>query len=201
LIDNNRVEQSTKDGQVSLEMRRRQLGLEMTTLENDFNLYRSSTSAGGSRKASIAFSIAFTALANGAAFGAPIWQKDLGAFVPGQDGHHSRGGFFSNEIQSSIMDTERADSQANPNTVKKMSMPVSFTVVGCVKNGQFASGPYTFQVESYNDGVRLPASLAPYEGKTIQIDGLLSPGDHLTPHKFAIVDDKCRPDLHSSKFN
>jgi hypothetical protein len=177
------------------------MGLEMKTMGNDFELYRSSTSAGGAKKASIAFSIAFTILANGAVFGGPIGQKDLVAFVPGQDGHHSRGGFFSNEIQSSIMDTERADSQVNPNTVKKMSMPVSYTVVGCVKNGQFTSGLYTFQVELYNDGVRRPVSLTPYEGKTIQIDGFLSPGDHLTPHKFAIVDDKCRPDLHSSKFN
>jgi hypothetical protein len=182
-------------------MRRRQLGLEMTTMGNDFELYRSSTSPGGARKASIAFSIAFTILANGAAFGGPIGQKDLVAFVPGQDGHHSRDWFFTNENQPGIMDTERAESQTNPIAVKKMSMPVSFTVVGCVKNGQFTSGLYSYQVELYNNGVRRPVSLAPYEGKTIQIDGFLSPGDHLTPHKFAIVDDKCRPDLHSSKFN
>ena len=177
------------------------MGLEMKPMGSDFKLYRSIAYAGDAKRASIAFSIVFTVLAKGAAFGGPIGQKDLGAFVPGPDGHHSRDGFLSNEIQSRIMDNQRADSQVNPNTVKKMSMPVSYTVVGCVKNGQFTSGSYTFQVESYNDGVRRPVSLTPYEGKTIQIDGFLSPGDHLTPHKFEIVDDKCRPDLHSSKFN
>jgi hypothetical protein len=140
-------------------------------------------------------------LANGTAFGIPIGQKCLGAFISGRSEHHHGAGFFFNENQLGIIDKDRADSQANLNKVKKMSMPVSYTVVGCVKKGQFASGSYTFQVELFSNGVRRPASLAPYEGKTIQIIGFLSPGDHLTPHKFTIVDDKCRPDLHSSKFN
>lgn len=175
--------------------------LEITAMGNDPRLCGSSVCVEGAKGANIVLSIALTIFLTGAAFGSPIGQRDLDAFTSRHGGHHNSGGFFSNEIQSDVMDADGADSQTNPNKVKKMSMPASYTVVGCVKNGQFESGPYTFQVELYNDGVRRPASLAPYEGKTIQIDGFLSPGDHLTPHKFAIVDDKCRPDLHSSKFN
>jgi len=82
----------------------------------------------------------------------------------------------------------------------KMSGPVSVTVVGCVKDGKFWSRQYTYQVESYIDGKWQAASLDVYEGKTIQIDGALSPSDRLTSSTFKIIDDECRPDLHSSKF-
>jgi hypothetical protein len=33
-----------------------------------------------------------------------------------------------------------------------MSAPVSYTVVGCVKDGKFWSQQYTYEVESYIDG-------------------------------------------------
>ena len=62
-----------------------------------------------------------------------------------------------------------------------MSIPVQYTVVGCVTNGIFTSQQYSFQVESYIDGKFQVVSLDAYEGKTIQIDGFLSPGDHLIP--------------------
>jgi hypothetical protein len=81
-----------------------------------------------------------------------------------------------------------------------MSAPVSYTVVGCVKDGKFWSQQYTYEVESYIDGKWQPASLGAYEGKTIQIDGALSPGDRLCAGTFTIISDKCRPRLHTSKF-
>jgi hypothetical protein len=80
-----------------------------------------------------------------------------------------------------------------------MSAPVSFTVVGCVQGGKFWSRQYTYQVESCVDGKWQAASLDAYEGKTIQIDGALSPGDRLSAGTFTIISDKCRPRLHSSK--
>jgi hypothetical protein len=84
--------------------------------------------------------------------------------------------------------------------VEKVSLPYSFTVTGCVKDGSFTSGRSKFQVESNINGKSQPESLDPYEGKTIQIDGMLSPGDRLTAGTFTIIDDRCRPDLYSSKF-
>jgi hypothetical protein len=81
-----------------------------------------------------------------------------------------------------------------------MSIPVQYIVVGCVKNGIFTSRQYSFQVESYIDGKFQAVMLDAYEGKTIQIDGFLSPGDRLTPYKITVINDKCRPDLHTSKF-
>jgi hypothetical protein len=83
--------------------------------------------------------------------------------------------------------------------VEKVSAPVSCTVVGCVQGGKFWSRQYSYQVGSYIDGKWQAASLDAYEGKTIQIDGALSPSDILTAFTFTIISDKCRPRLHSSK--
>jgi len=97
---------------------------------------------------------------------------------------------------------ERARADENRDGVaEKVSLPVSFTVIGCVMNGQFTSESFSFSVVSYVNGVWQAASLGPYEGKTIRIDGMLSPGDRLSSSTFVIIDEKCRPDLHSSKFN
>ena len=39
--------------------------------------------------------------------------------------------------------------------------------------------------------------LALYEGKTIRIRGFITPGDYLFVKYLTVVDDKCRPELHS----
>jgi hypothetical protein len=86
-------------------------------------------------------------------------------------------------------------------TIAHASAPVSYTVTGCVQGGEFASGPYKYQVVSYVGEKYQPVSLAPYENKTVRIKGYLSPGDRLSAHTISIVDDKCRPELQTSKFN
>jgi hypothetical protein len=81
-----------------------------------------------------------------------------------------------------------------------VSIPVSYTVIGCLKDGKFWSQQYSYQVETYIDGKQQTLSLDAYEGKTIRIDGALSPGDCLGANTITIIDHKCRPDLHASKF-
>lgn len=115
MIDNNKLGQSTKEMPISLGLCRRPMQLEMAAKGSDSDLHRSSTCAGGAKRAYVAFTI----LANGTAFGSPIGQKDLGAFISGHGEHHHGAGFFSNEIQSVIMDADGADSRTNPNKVKK----------------------------------------------------------------------------------
>ena len=83
----------------------------------------------------------------------------------------------------------------------RASLPVSFTVTGCVREGVFVSRQYKFNFGSHDDDVGWrPKSLLSYEGKTIRIDGMLMPGDCLNG-SITIVDEKCRPELHDSKFN
>ena len=81
------------------------------------------------------------------------------------------------------------------------SLPVSFTVTGCVRDGVFVSEKYTFKYGSQVDGAGWRSkSLSAYEGKTIRIDGMLMPGDYLNG-SITLVDEACRPELHDSKFN
>jgi hypothetical protein len=83
----------------------------------------------------------------------------------------------------------------------RASLPVSFTVTGCVREGVFISRQYKFNFGSHVEGVGWkPKSLLAYEGKTIRIDGMLMPGDYLNG-SITIVDETCRPELHDSKFN
>lgn len=92
-------------------------------------------------------------------------------------------------------------SRSDKSLVEKTSLPASFTVTGCVKDGTFTSGRFSYQVRSYVNGQWQPAALGRYEGKTVRIDGMLAPGDRLGASTFVIVDEKCRLDLHGSKFN
>jgi hypothetical protein len=85
--------------------------------------------------------------------------------------------------------------------VARASLPVSFTVIGCVRAGVFVSEKYTFNFGSDVEGAGWrPKSLLAYEGKTIRIDGMLSPGDHLNG-SITLVDETCHRELHNSKFN
>jgi hypothetical protein len=127
-------------------------------------------------------------------------ERGLIRFISEHGRNYNGDGFVYMQAQLTIRDTDRSHTQTNSNKPEKMSLPVAFTVIGCVKGGKFKSGLYSFEVELYNNGKWQAASLDPYEGKTIQIDGMLSPGDHLNASKFTIIDERCRLDLHSSKF-
>jgi hypothetical protein len=60
---------------------------------------------------------------------------------------------------------------------------------------------HTFKFGSYVDGNGwTPKTLRGYEGKTIRIDGMLMPGDHLNG-SITLVDEERRTELHDSKFN
>lgn len=73
------------------------------------------------------------------------------------------------------------------------SLPVPYAIVGCVHEGKFHSqgsaGP-----NLANPGIRA------LEGKTIRIQGWLSPGDRFGAQALYIVHEQCREDLHRSYF-
>jgi len=73
------------------------------------------------------------------------------------------------------------------------SLPVPYAIVGCISVGRFHSG-----------GMVGPNLVSPeiraLEGRTIRIEGLLSPGDMFRSNAVFIVDDACRKDLHKRYF-
>jgi hypothetical protein len=73
----------------------------------------------------------------------------------------------------------------------RADFPVGYAMVGCIKDGKFrlqgASGP------AMDD----PAVKA-LEGKTVRVEGYLSPGDRFHANAVLVVDDQCRDDLHKS---
>ncbi|KAA5595600.1 hypothetical protein [Blastochloris sulfoviridis] len=73
------------------------------------------------------------------------------------------------------------------------SAPVPYAVVGCVSNGSFQAPGLVA------DGTVLPPIRA-IEGKTIRIEGVLSPGDRFSARAVFIVDDRCREDLGQGYF-
>jgi hypothetical protein len=86
-----------------------------------------------------------------------------------------------------------------PDTTRA-STPARYKVTGCVNLGKFTSGKFTYQVKAYADGKWEDAALDAYEGHTIEIVGLLSPGDRLGIHALTVVDKNCRPELYKSQF-
>ena len=73
------------------------------------------------------------------------------------------------------------------------SLPVAWAIVGCIKEGKFwfrgAAGP------AMSD----PA-LNQLEGRTVRVEGYLSPGDLFSANAVFVVDDQCRDDMHKTYF-
>lgn len=80
------------------------------------------------------------------------------------------------------------------------STPARYKVTGCVNAAKFTSGEFAYRVKAYADGKWEDAALDAYEGHTIEIVGLLSPGDRLAIHNLTVVDKNCRPELYKSLF-
>ena len=89
---------------------------------------------------------------------------------------------------------------AVPARIAWSSAPVRYVATGCVTKGVFTSGPYTYRVQSKSGAEWRDASLASHEGKTVRLDGWLSPGDRLSMLSLTVVDDRCRPELHRRDF-
>lgn len=71
------------------------------------------------------------------------------------------------------------------------SLPVPYAMVGCVSNGSF--------VVSGETRAELPA-IAAIEGKTIRVEGYLSPGDRFSATAVFVVDEVCREELSARYF-
>jgi hypothetical protein len=78
-------------------------------------------------------------------------------------------------------------------TTAQASLPVPYAVVGCISNGVFKSKGLT--------GERLadPAIKA-IEGRTIRVEGHLSPGGRFRAAAVFVVDERCREDLYDRYF-
>jgi hypothetical protein len=75
----------------------------------------------------------------------------------------------------------------------RASLPVPFVFVGCITGGKFTkegrTGPNLVSPE-----------LLRLEGKTVRIEGWLSPGDFFKAQAVFVVDEQCRADLHKHYF-
>jgi hypothetical protein len=73
------------------------------------------------------------------------------------------------------------------------SFPVPFAMVGCVTGGKFAHQNLTGADLSQPELLKL-------EGKTVRIEGWLSPGDEFVAQAVFVVDERCRTELHKRYF-
>jgi hypothetical protein len=73
------------------------------------------------------------------------------------------------------------------------SLPVGYAIVGCVKGDKFYSGG---SVSPSLAGSPIKA----LDGKTVRIEGYLSPGDRFQAGALFIVDEECREELHKRYF-
>jgi hypothetical protein len=73
------------------------------------------------------------------------------------------------------------------------SQPIPYAIVGCASHGAFHAPGQT------NDGAVLPPVKTLegriLDGKTLRIEGFLSPGDRFSAQAVFIVDNRCREDL------
>ncbi len=70
------------------------------------------------------------------------------------------------------------------------SLPVPFAVVGCIKDGRFQSRELVTPVLA-NPAFRT------LEGKTVRVEGDLSPGDRFLAKALFLVDETCQASLHN----
>jgi hypothetical protein len=73
------------------------------------------------------------------------------------------------------------------------SLPVPYAIVGCIEGGSFRS-------QGFAGRSLVSAELKALEGKTIRIEGLLSPGDAFVASALYIVHEQCRAYLHRRYF-
>ena len=77
--------------------------------------------------------------------------------------------------------------------IARGSFPVEYAMVGCIKGDKF-----------YINGTVSPSlvgsPIKTLDGKTIRIEGFLSPGDSFKAYALFIVDDVCREVLHKTYF-
>lgn len=73
------------------------------------------------------------------------------------------------------------------------SLPVPYAVVGCVMKGQFYS-------RNMRSARLIHPSTKAIEGKTVRIEGRLSPGNRFRATAVFIVADTCREELHTAYF-
>jgi len=78
-------------------------------------------------------------------------------------------------------------------TVAQASLPVPYAVVGCVVHG-------VFQSRGFADHKLVHPAIMAIEGKTIRVEGLLSPGDRFRATAIFVIDERCREDLHKRYF-
>jgi hypothetical protein len=78
-------------------------------------------------------------------------------------------------------------------TTAQASLPVPYAVVGCILNGTFRSSGLT------SSSLADPAIKA-LEGKTIRVEGYLSPGDRFSATGIFVVNERCREELFKRYF-
>ncbi len=71
------------------------------------------------------------------------------------------------------------------------SRPVPRTVTGCVIQGTFTDGRYTYKVRTPGGQSLIDTDLTRYEGMRIRIQGSLLPGDVLIQRRIRILSTSC----------
>jgi hypothetical protein len=78
-------------------------------------------------------------------------------------------------------------------TAAQASLPVPYAVVGCISNG-------VFQSRGLAGGRLVHPAIKAIEGKTVRVEGFLSPGDRFQATAVFVIDESCREDLHKRYF-
>jgi len=81
---------------------------------------------------------------------------------------------------------------ALPHTARG-SLPVEYAMVGCIKGNKF-------HINRAVSPSLVGFPIKKLDGKTIRIEGYLSPGDRFRAEALFIVDNVCREDLHKKYF-
>ncbi|MEZ5844260.1 MAG: hypothetical protein R3D27_11095 [Hyphomicrobiaceae bacterium] len=77
------------------------------------------------------------------------------------------------------------------------SMPVPVTAIGCYSGNMLESGKSRLRLVDRNQRPMPAGTLA---GKTVSVEGMLTPDGRLTVVELTVVDDRCRRKLHSFEF-
>lgn len=77
--------------------------------------------------------------------------------------------------------------------IARGSLPVEYAMVGCIKGGKF-------YINEAATPTLAGSEINALEGKTIRVEGYLSPGDRFDAISLFVVDDQCRSNLHKTYF-
>lgn len=83
-------------------------------------------------------------------------------------------------------------------TAALASLPVPYAIVGCISNGVFQSDEPADGGFGWTSRSLVHPAIKAIEGKTIRVEGRLSPGDRFRATAVFVVDKLCRKDLHRS---